>query len=174
MINIPILRWGQPYTSIDVDPVVHFATGEPVANVSRANGGLIQRDMRKASRAREVLREIPIDELITRAGRAGELYMSATLPIGDGTQSPDEFVRAQSATTGLPERMCRANMKKNAFVLAEMRSILTSLTRGLALDILSSGHGEERFRPAFRARRFRCIRAAGMSGRRCSTAAAVT
>ena len=144
MLHIPVLRWGQPYTSIDVDPVVHFATGEPIANVSRANGGLIQRDMRKASRAREVLREIPIDELITRAGRAGELCMSATLPMGDGTQSPDEFVRAQSATTGLPERMCRANMKKNAFVLAEMRSILTSLTRGLALDILSSGHGEER------------------------------
>jgi hypothetical protein len=50
MINIPVLRWGSPYTSIDVDPVVHFATGEPIANVSRANGGLIQRDMRQASR----------------------------------------------------------------------------------------------------------------------------
>jgi acyl-CoA reductase-like NAD-dependent aldehyde dehydrogenase len=70
--------------------------------------------------------------------------MSATLPMGDGTQTPDEFARAQSASTGLPERMCRANMKKNAFVLAEMRAILTSLTRGLAFDILSSGHGEER------------------------------
>src|SRR5207342_2674206 len=100
--------------------------------------------MRKAQRARDVLREIPIDELIARAGRAGELYMNATLPMGDGTQSPDEFVRAQSASTGLPERMCRANMKKNAFVLAEMRAILGSLTRGLALDVLSTGHGEER------------------------------
>ena len=143
-INIPVLRWGQPYTSIDVDPVVHFATGEPIASVSRANGGLIQRDMRKAARAREALRAIPIDDLIARAARAGELYMDATLPIGDGTQSPEEFARAQSATTGLPERMCRANMKKNAFVLAEMRRILDSLTRGLALDILSTGHGEER------------------------------
>ena len=131
MINIPVLRWGQPYTSIDVDEVVHFATGEPIASVSRANGGLIQRDMRKAPRARDVLREIPIDDLIARAGKAGELYMNATLPMGDGTQTPDEFVRAQSASTGLPERMCRANMKKNAFVLAEMRRILTSLTRGL-------------------------------------------
>src|SRR6266849_3745189 len=101
MINIPVLRWGQPYTSIDVDPVVHFATGEPIANVSRANGGLIQRDMRKAARARDVLREIAIDDLIARVGEAGELYMHATLPIGDGTQSPDEFARAQSATTGL-------------------------------------------------------------------------
>ena len=144
MLHIPVLRWGTPYTSIDVDPVVHFATGEPIANVSRANGGLIQRDMRKAARAREVLRDIPIDDLIARAGKAGELYMNATLPMGDGTQSPDEFVRAQSASTGLPERMCRANMKKNAFVLAEMRAILGSLTRGLALDVLSTGHGEER------------------------------
>ncbi len=144
MLHIPVLRWGTPYTSIDVDPVLHFATGEPIANVSRANGGLIQRDMRKAARARDVLREIPIDELITRAAKAGELYMNATLPMGDGTQSPDEFARAQSASTGLPERMCRANMKKNAFVLAEMRAILASLTRGLALDILSTGHGEER------------------------------
>jgi len=129
---------------MDVDPVVHFATGEPIANVSRANGGLIQRDMRKAPRAREVLRDIPIDELIGRALKAGELYTDATLPIGDGTQTPDEFVRAQSASTGLPERMCRANMKKNAFVLAEMRRILDSLTRGLDLDVLSRGHGEER------------------------------
>src|SRR5436190_15288280 len=144
MLHLPILRWGQPYTSMDVDSVVHFATGEPIANVSRANGGLIQRDMRKAPRAREVLRDIPIDELIGRARKAGELYMDATLPIGDGTQTPDEFVRAQSASTGLPERMCRANMKKNAFVLAEMRRILSSLTRGLDLEVLSRGYGDER------------------------------
>jgi acyl-CoA reductase-like NAD-dependent aldehyde dehydrogenase len=129
---------------MDVDPVVHFATGETIAQVSRANGGLIQRDMRNASRARDVLREISIDELITRAGKAGELYMNGTLPMGDGSQTPDQFVRAQSASTGLPERMCRANMKKNAFVLAEMRAILTSLTRGLDFGILSRGHGEER------------------------------
>jgi len=144
MLHLPILRWGQPYESLEKDEVVHFSTGEPIATLSRANGGLIQRDARKAQRARDVLREIPIHELIDRAGKAGELYMNATLPIGDGTQTPDEFARAQSASTGLPERMCRANMKKNAFVLAEMRKILESLTRGLSLDVLSSGYGEER------------------------------
>ncbi len=144
MIQLPILRWGQPYNSLEVDEVVHFSTGEPIAKVSRANGGLIARDMRKAQRARDVLREIPIDELIARAGKAGELYMNATLPMGDGRQSPEEFARAQSASTGLPERMCRANMKKNGFVLSEMRRILTSLTRDLALDVLSTGYGEER------------------------------
>ena len=108
MLHLPVLRWGEPYTSMDVDEVTHFGTGEPIARVSRANGGLIQRDMRKAARARERLRQVSIDELIARVGRAGELYMNATLPMGDGTQSPDEFVRAQSASTGLPERMARA------------------------------------------------------------------
>jgi acyl-CoA reductase-like NAD-dependent aldehyde dehydrogenase len=144
MLHLPILRWGQPYDSLEKDEVVHFSTGEPMATVSRANGGMIQRDARKAHRAREVLREIPIDDLIGRAAKAGELYMNATLPMGTGTQTPDEFARAQSASTGLPEKMCRANMKKNAFVLAEMRRILESLTRGLSLDVLSSGYGEER------------------------------
>ena len=144
MIHLPILRWGQPYDSIDVDEIAHFSTGEPVVKVSRANGGMLQRDMRKAHRAREVLREIPIDELVARVGRAGELYMSATLPMGTGEQNADDFGRAQSATTGLPEARCRANMKKNSFVLTEMRNILTSLTRGLSFDVLTSGYGEER------------------------------
>ena len=66
MIQLPVLRWGQPYESLDVDEVVHFATGEPIAKVGRANGGLIQRDMRKAGRARDVLTKIPIDELIEK------------------------------------------------------------------------------------------------------------
>ena len=144
MLNLPILRWGQPYTSMDVDEVVHFLTGAPIARVSRANGAMIQRDMRKAQAARDALRQIPIDDLIARVARAGELYTDANLPMGDGPQSPDDFVRAQSASTGLPERLCRANMKKNKFVLSEMRRILASLTRGLDLEVLSKGHGEER------------------------------
>jgi acyl-CoA reductase-like NAD-dependent aldehyde dehydrogenase len=144
MLQLPVLRWGTPYTSMVVDDVDHFSTGEPIARVSRANGGLIQRDARKAQQARDALRAIPVDDLITMVGRAGQLYMTATLPMGDGTQTPDEFVHAQSASTGLPEQMCRSNMQKNAFVLGEMRSILESLTRGLSLDVLATGHGEER------------------------------
>src|SRR5712671_3385744 len=98
MINLPVLRWGQPYTSMDVDEVVHFVDGQPIARVSRANGGMIQRDMRHAQRARDALREIPIDDLLTRVCKAGEFYTHGTLPMGDGTQTPDEFVRAQSAS----------------------------------------------------------------------------
>ncbi len=143
MLHIPILRWGEPYRSMDVDRVVHFVTGEALAEVSRANGGLIERDMRRAARARDALREIPIRELLGRVKKAADLYMDATLPLGDGTQTPDQFARMQSATTGLPEHMCRANMKKNHFVLTHMDQILDALTRGLDLDILSRGYGVE-------------------------------
>src|SRR5437870_6771041 len=143
MLHIPISRWGEPYKSLEQDKVVHFATGEVLAEVSRANGGLVERDMRLAPRARAVLREIPIKKLLEIVKKAGELYATATLPLGDGTQTPDQFARMQSATTGLPEHMCKFNMEKNQFVLANMDKILDSLTRGLDLDILARGYGVE-------------------------------
>src|SRR5437870_6646215 len=143
MIHIPVLRWGEPYKSLDLDKVVHFSTGEVLAEVSRANGGLIERDMRFARRAREVLREIPIADLLKMMKKAADLYTKGELPLGDGTQTPDQFVHMQSATTGLPEHMCRFNMEKNHFVLNQMDRILDCLTRGLDLNVLTRGYGVE-------------------------------
>src|ERR1700681_2683969 len=143
MLNLPILRWGQPYTSLEQDSVVHFITGETLAKVSQANTGLLSRDMRLAHRAREVLTAIPIPELIAMMKKAGDLYLNGVLPMGDGEQTPDDFARQQSASTGLPEHMCKANMKKNHFVLSNMDQILDALTRGLPLDVLTRGYGKE-------------------------------
>src|SRR5262245_47698003 len=143
MLHIPISRWGEPYKSMELDKVVHFSSGEVLAEVSRSNAALVERDMRHAPRARAVLREIPIREILQKVKRAGELYTEAELPLGDGTQTPDQFVRMQSATTGLPEHMCRFNMTKNQFVLSNLDKILDALTRGLELSILSRGYGVE-------------------------------
>ena len=141
MQHFPILRWGEPYNSLEKETVVHFDTGEPICEVRQANGGLIDRDMRKAGRARELLLEMSCADLIGRMRQAGELFRDAELPFGDGTQTPDDFVRQQSATTGLPEHMCRKNMAKICFVLENMDKILDALTRGLDLSILSAGYG---------------------------------
>ena|SRR5437868_532033 len=143
VLNIPILRWGQPYTSLDKEAVVHFVTGETLARVSQANTGLLGRDMRFAQRARQVLADIPVSDLIAMMKKAADLYLNGTLPIGDGAQTPDDFARQQSASTGLPEHMCKANMAKNNFVLTNMGQILDSLTRGLDLNILTRGYGVE-------------------------------
>lgn len=143
MIKIPVLRWGKPYESLESTELRHFLNGEVIASVSQANGGLVSRDLRQAHKAREILREIPGSELLARVARAADLFESGTLPIGDQTQSPEEFVYHQSATTGLPEAMCRANIGKNSFVLRNMQQILDALTRGLDLDILTRGYGVE-------------------------------
>ena len=143
MINIPVIRWGQPYDSLEVSEVVHFSTGEPIARVGQANGGIIQRDMRKAHKAREILLEFSCSDLIERMAAAADHYEKGALPIGDGQQSPEEFAHQQSASTGLPEHMCLGNMAKNSFVLKNMGHILDCLTRGLDLEILTRGYGIE-------------------------------
>lgn len=143
MIHFPILRWGEPYKSLDVDQVVHFISGEPLAEVSQAIGGMIGRDMRHAARARQLLREIPCAELLRMVKAAADLFMTGELPAGDRTQTPEEFVKCQSATTGLPEHMCYKNMQKLHHVLTHLDQILDSLTMGLDLDILTRGYGEE-------------------------------
>ncbi len=143
MLNIPAIRWGKPYESLETDEVLHFDTGEPIAKVSQANGGIVSRDMRQLQKARDVLREFSCEDLIEKIKAAADLYLNATLPLGDGTQSPDEFAHQQSASTGLPEHMCKGNMSKNHFVLTNMEKMLDALTRGLPLDIFSRGWGTE-------------------------------
>ena len=143
MIHFPALRWGKPYESLETEEVLHFATGEPVARVSQANPGIVARDLRKAQKARDALRAVPAVELLERVRKAADLFMTADLPLGDGTQSPEDFVRQQSATTGLSEHMARMNMDKLRFVLEHLDEILDSLTRGLDLEILTRGYGEE-------------------------------
>ena len=70
MLNIPILRWGKPYTSLDQEEISHFISGEPLARVSQANTGLLALDYQRAKNAREILKEIPAKELITVMGKA--------------------------------------------------------------------------------------------------------
>ena len=143
MIELPAIRWGEPYESLEVDEIKHFVTGEAVARVHTVGGGVISRDAKKARRARQALQALSPAELIERCQKAGELFESGTLAIGDSRQSPEDFVAATSATTGMPMAMVRANIAKNAFVLKNIDKILDCLTRGLDLNILARGYGDE-------------------------------
>ena len=53
----------------------------------------------------------------------------------------EEFVAAQSATTGLPHSLCRQNMAKIEAAMRNMADILDGLTGGLDLDVLDEGYG---------------------------------
>ncbi|MCY4189263.1 MAG: hypothetical protein OXD30_12350, partial [Bryobacterales bacterium] len=114
MIHLPALRWGEPYESLDAVQTVHFDTGDPIATVSQVLPAMVKRDLKLAPRAQAALRAESPTRIIERVQRAGELFVSAELPLGSGSQTPAEFIRQQSSTTGLPEAMCRANMAKLA------------------------------------------------------------
>ncbi|MCX7402031.1 MAG: aldehyde dehydrogenase family protein [Planctomycetia bacterium] len=143
-MHLPVLRFGKPYESLERTTLVHFLSGEPVAELSQVGGAMLGRDLQKYSRAaRQAIVSIDPEEIVKRLQTAGNLYAQGTLTVGDSKQTADDFVRQQSATTGLPESLCRANMQKNLFVLSNMDRMLDALSRGLPSEILWQGHGRE-------------------------------
>lgn len=141
--TIPVLRRGKVYESLDVKPVKDHRTGETMAQMGQANGGLIRRDLMEIEKSFHVLRAMTTGRLIEISKKAGEYFMNGTLPLGLGgiTQSPQEFVETLSRTSGLPHSLCRKNMAKVNEVFTMMDTIVGGLTRGLDLSLLDSGFG---------------------------------
>jgi len=142
--HIPVLRSGEEYTSLDVVEVTGHRDGAVLARVSQANAGLIKRDLRRLGERASALRAVPTARMLEICKEAGELFLNASLPInGEGaTQSPDDYVRALSATSGLPHTLCRKNMHKVFTVFDEMPDILRGLTRGMDPAVVDTGFGE--------------------------------
>jgi hypothetical protein len=143
MIHIPILRWGEPYYSLKRATLADIRTGEPVAQMSLANGGLIGRDLGRAGESQRRLATVGCEELVEICGRAAEFFVDGELPLGEGGQSPQEYIALLSATTGMPQSLCRRNSEKIRLVLSEMRGVLDGLTRGMKLSVLDAGWGEQ-------------------------------
>jgi hypothetical protein len=142
MLHIPILRRGEPYKSLDVARVPHHQTGELFVCVSQANSGLIRRDLRDQKTGREKLVALSTAELIDFCARAADYFLNATLPLGEVTQTPEDYVRQVSATTGMPHVLVRKNMGKLRGVLAEAGNVLSGLTRNIDWQTLDRGFGE--------------------------------
>ncbi|MDX1390177.1 MAG: aldehyde dehydrogenase, partial [Acidobacteriota bacterium] len=150
MLHLPVLRAGRPYRSLETVTLRHIKTGQAVAEVSLANRGLIARDLTRRANHREALQRVPVSGLLDACRKAAVLFADGEVPVDpiDGVmQTPDDYVRMQSATTGMPQSMCRANMEKIRFVLDEMETVLGGLTRGLDLSVLDRGWADSGGRP---------------------------
>ncbi|MGE3888097.1 MAG: aldehyde dehydrogenase family protein [Vicinamibacterales bacterium] len=142
MIELPILRWGRSYQSVDRVVVPHFRTREPFVAMSQANVGLIRRDLLRQAEPRARLEAMPVAELVAAAHRAAESFLHDTLPLGEsGTQTPQDYIEQVSATTGMPWASVRRNMAKVHGVLSRVEEVLAGLTRGLDLGLLDTGVG---------------------------------
>src|SRR5678815_376991 len=144
MLHVPILRGGKSYRSIDRVKLVDVRTRKPVAEVSQANRGLIARDLQDAAGRRRILASHRAADLVSLCARAAVLFAEESLQLDDGAeQTPAGYIGALSATTGMPETLCRANAAKIRFVLARMEEVLSGWTRGLDLGVLDAGWGTE-------------------------------
>ncbi|MGK0184701.1 MAG: hypothetical protein ACI9R3_000475 [Verrucomicrobiales bacterium] len=143
--EIPILRLGKVYESLDLQEVTAVATGQPVAKVSFANDGLVKNDLNRMGEARDILREIPVADLLEITKKAGGIFLNDTLPLGaDGsTQSPDDYLHQLAATSGLPHTLIRMNLQRLGNIFGEVGTILKGLTRGLDPAVLDKGYGEQ-------------------------------
>ena len=77
LMHLPLLRAGQSYTSLDRLSVAHIATGQPLAQVSQANRGLIARDLADQERNRQALQALTVAELVAICQRAADLFLHA-------------------------------------------------------------------------------------------------
>jgi len=141
VLHIPILRKGRPYRSVEVARAVHHKTREPLVEISQANSGLIRRDLLDQAGMRAPLLERPARELIELTKRAAEHFAKDTLPLGDATQTPEDYVAQVSATTGMPYPLIRRNVQKLHGVLSQIDAMISGLTRNLDLGILDQGLG---------------------------------
>lgn len=143
--HLPVLRLGRTYESLDQLEVKDCRTGELKAVVSNVNAGLIRKDLQRIGASRALLARFTGAELLERSALAGKLFLEGTLPLGTRghTQSPDDYVRTLSSTSGLPWNMVRRNMAKIHQALARLGTVLNGLTRGLDPGILDAGFGEQ-------------------------------
>lgn len=143
--HLPALRAGRPYDSLDKTEVLDHSTGRVVAHVSQVNAGILKKDLQKIGVARAALRKFTTAQLIEISAKAGEFFLNGTLPLGDKghTQSADEYVQTLSGTSGLPYVMVRRNMAKIHYALTHVATVLNGLTRGLPLEVIDRGYGEQ-------------------------------
>ncbi|HEX6322584.1 MAG TPA: aldehyde dehydrogenase family protein [Vicinamibacterales bacterium] len=103
---------------------------------------MISRDLLKQHEARAALQRFTAAELIAMCNAAAPVFLDGTLPLGDTSQSPQDYLEQLNATTGMPFVMGKRNMARVAAVLENMESILRGLTRGLDLAVLDNGYGD--------------------------------
>jgi acyl-CoA reductase-like NAD-dependent aldehyde dehydrogenase len=141
MLHISILRQGESYKSLDIARVPHHRTRETFVEVSQANAGLIRRDLSRQEVARASLSKFSTRDLVDICARAAEHFTNDSLPLGDTTQTAEDYVAQVSATTGMPYVLARRNMLKIKSMLANMESVLNGLTRNIDWEILDRGFG---------------------------------
>jgi acyl-CoA reductase-like NAD-dependent aldehyde dehydrogenase len=104
---------------------------------------LIAHDLNRGEEYKRILEQLKVQDLLDLCKKAAVHFAEGNLPLGEASQTPEEYIRQISATTGMPQALCRRNVEKIRFVLDHMEEVIKGLTRGLDLNILDQGFGTQ-------------------------------
>ena len=135
--HIPVLRLGEEYHSLDTVEL-ESAAGNAVYTHT-ANPGLIRRDILNLEKSKAALEALPAETLADYCEAAAELFLHEELPVGNSTQSPQQYIESLSALTKLPHTLVKMNMGKVHAAMSQIRTVIGGLTRNLPLELFDRG-----------------------------------
>ena len=135
--HIPVLRLGEEYHSLDTVEL-ESAEGNAVYTHT-ANPGLIRRDILNLEKSKAALEALPAETLADYCEAAAELFLHEELPVGNSTQSPQQYIESLSALTKLPHTLVKMNMGKVHAAMSQIRTVIGGLTRNLPLELFDRG-----------------------------------
>ena len=135
--HIPVLRLGEEYHSLDTVEL-ESAAGSAVYTHT-ANPGLIRRDILNLEKSKAALEAVPAETLADYCEAAAELFLHEELPVGNSTQSPQQYIESLSALTKLPHTLVKMNMGKVHAAMSQIRTVIGGLTRNLPLELFDRG-----------------------------------
>jgi acyl-CoA reductase-like NAD-dependent aldehyde dehydrogenase len=145
-IEIPALCFGTRYHSLNRHSVVDLGTGEELATLGLVVASRIAMDCRRGQalkKARAKLLSIPVRRRIEMCVRGADHFENSTLECGGEQQSFSDYIDLLSRTSGLPITLAKATASRNAAALRMTEAVLSGLSRGLPLEILDTGIGEQ-------------------------------
>lgn len=135
--HIPVLRLGEEYHSLDTVELESSAGNAVYTHT--ANPGLIRRDILNLEKSKAALEAVPAETLADYCEAAAELFLHEELPVGNSTQSPQQYIESLSALTKLPHTLVKMNMGKVHAAMSQIRTVIGGLTRNLPLELFDRG-----------------------------------
>ena len=103
-MHLAAYRFGKPYESLERNKLVHFMTGEPVAEVSQVGGAIVSRDLRKADNARKAILRIDPEEIQNTIDSLTEdLRLNTAISNAEMSSAMKDAAETMSTTNETPE-----------------------------------------------------------------------
>jgi hypothetical protein len=113
------------YQSLESQDVSNIV-GQQVGLVDRVNAGMIVSDARKLEAVSAQIRKLGPQRIVSILEEAATVFLEGELEVGGEKMSAARYCEVQSMVTGSPVTHCARNMHKIAYVMRNLRTLLSN------------------------------------------------